>query len=53
MELDRISVEVVYLSAAPEEVESEVNVRVEEAIEGIDGIKWIQQSRIWGRPKST
>ena len=39
MELDRISVEVLYLGAAPEEVEAAVNVRIEEAIQGIDGIK--------------
>ena len=44
MELDRISVEVPYLGAAPEEVESAVTVRIEEAIEGIDGIKQIRST---------
>ena len=44
MELDRIQVEVPYLGAAPEEVEEGVNVRIEEAIQGIDGIKRIQST---------
>ena len=44
MELDRINVEVPYLGAAPEEVEEAVNVRIEEAIQGIDGIKQIQST---------
>ena len=44
IELDRISVEVLYLGAAPEEVESAVTVRIEEAIEGIDGIKQIRST---------
>ena len=44
MELDRINVEVPYLGAAPEEVEQAVNVRIEEAIQGIDGIKQIQST---------
>ena len=35
---DRINVEVPYLGAAPEEVEQAVNVRIEEAIQGIDGL---------------
>ena len=48
MELDRISVEVPYLGAAPEEVESAVNVRIEEAIEGIDGIKQIRSTAYEG-----
>ena len=38
-ELDAISIEVPYLGAAPEEVEQAVCVRIEEAIQGIDGIK--------------
>ena len=42
IELDRINVEVPYLGAAPEEVEEAVCVRIEEAIQGIDGIKQIQ-----------
>ncbi len=40
-ELDMISVAVVYLGAAPEEVEQAVNVRIEEAVQGLDGIKKI------------
>ena len=42
--LDAISVEVPYLGAAPEEVEEGVCVRIEEAIQGIDGIKKITSS---------
>ena len=41
LELDRVSVQVPYLGAAPEEVESAVVVRIEEAIQSIDGIKEI------------
>ena len=41
VELDRISIRVPYLGAAPEEVESAVVVRVEESIQNIDGIKEI------------
>ncbi len=44
IELDRISVDVPYLGAAPEEVEDAVNIRIEEAIQGIDGIKQIQST---------
>jgi multidrug efflux pump subunit AcrB len=39
--LDLVTIEVPYLGAAPEEVESAVCVRIEEAIQGIDGIKQI------------
>ena len=39
--LDRIDVQVPYLGAAPEEVEEAVCIRIEEAIQGIDGIKQI------------
>jgi multidrug efflux pump subunit AcrB len=39
--LDLISVTVDYLGAAPEEVEEAVCVRIEEAIQGLDGIKRI------------
>ena len=39
--LDRITVRVSYRGAAPEEVEEGVCVRVEEAIQGLDGIKRI------------
>ncbi len=40
-ELDMVTIDVPYLGAAPEEVESAVSVRIEEAIQGIDGIKQI------------
>ena len=36
--LDVVSVEVPYLGAAPEEVEEAVTIRIEEAIQGLDGI---------------
>ena len=39
--LNRISIQVPYLGAAPEEVESGVVIRIEEAIQGIDGIQRI------------
>ena len=39
--LDRITISVPYLGAAPAEVEEGVNIRIEEAIQGIDGIKQI------------
>ena len=41
IDLDRISIQVPYLGAAPEEVEEGVVVRIEEAIQGVDGIKEI------------
>ena len=44
IELDRISIQVPYLGAAPEEVEEGVVVRIEEAIQGVDGIKEIQST---------
>ena len=44
LELDRINIEVPYLGAAPEEVEAAVTIRIEEAIQGIDGIKQIQST---------
>ena len=37
--LDLITVSVEYLGAAPEEVEEGVNGRIEEAIQGLDGVK--------------
>ena len=40
-ELDMINITVPYLGAAPEEVEDAVSVRIEEAIQGLDGIKQI------------
>ena len=48
MELAQISVEVPYLGAAPEEVEAAVNVRIEGAVEGIDGIKHIRSTAYEG-----
>ena len=47
--LDVITVEVPYLGAAPEEVEQAVAVRVEEAIQGIDGVKRITSTSVEGR----
>ena len=44
VDLDRINIEVPYLGAAPEEVEDAVTIRIEEAIQGIDGIKQIQST---------
>jgi multidrug efflux pump subunit AcrB len=41
LSLDLITVTVPYLGAAPEEVEEGVCVRVEEAIQGLDGVKRI------------
>ncbi len=41
LELDIVSIQVPYLGAAPEEVEEGVNIRIEEAIQGIDGIDQI------------
>ena len=41
LSLDMITIEVPYLGAAPEEVEEAVSVRIEEAIQGLDGIKEI------------
>ncbi|MEE8129879.1 MAG: efflux RND transporter permease subunit, partial [Vicinamibacterales bacterium] len=47
--LDRISIEVPYLGAAPDEVEEAVCVRIEEAIVGVDGIKQITSTASEGR----
>jgi multidrug efflux pump subunit AcrB len=46
--LEMVTVEVPYLGAAPEEVESGVSVRIEEAIQGIDGIKKITSTAYEG-----
>ena len=48
IDLDRINIQVPYLGAAPEEVEEAVNVRIEEAIQGLDGIKQIQATAAEG-----
>lgn len=39
IDLDRISIEVVYKGASPDEVESSVVSRVEEAVAGVDGVR--------------
>ena len=44
IQLDQISIQVPYLGAAPEEVESGVVIRIEEALQGIDGIKELQST---------
>ena len=48
IELGRVIIEVPYLGAAPEEVEEAVTIRIEEAIQGIDGIKEIQSTAAEG-----
>ena len=48
VELDRISIQVPYLGAAPEEVEEGVVIRIEEAIHGVDGIKEIRSTAAEG-----
>ncbi len=47
--LDMVTVEVVYRGAAPEEVEEAVCVRIEEAVQGIDGIKKMTSTANEGR----
>ena len=49
--LDMITVSVEYLGAAPEEVEEAVCTRLEEAIQGLDGIKRITSTASEGRGK--
>jgi multidrug efflux pump subunit AcrB len=44
LELDAVSVAVPYLGAAPEEVEEAVCIRIEEAVEGTEGINKIRSS---------
>ena len=46
--LDRITVSVTHLGAAPQEVEEAVCIRIEEAIQGIDGIKEITSTAAEG-----
>jgi multidrug efflux pump subunit AcrB len=48
-DLDMVSIEVTYLGAAPEEVEQAVSIRIEEAIQGIDGIKKVTSTASEGR----
>ena len=45
---DRINIEVPYLGAAPEEVEQAVCVRLEEAIQGLEGIEQITSTASQG-----
>ena len=47
-ELDRVSVDVAYPGASPEEVEQGIILAVEEAIRGIDGIKEIKATALEG-----
>ncbi len=47
--LDMITVEVPYLGAAPEEVEEAVCIRIEEAVQGIEGVKEITSEAYEGR----
>jgi len=51
--LDMITVQVSYRGAAPEEVEEGVCIRIEEAIEGLDGIKRITSSASEGNGSVT
>ncbi|MCB1052021.1 MAG: efflux RND transporter permease subunit, partial [Acidobacteria bacterium] len=46
--LDLITIQMKYLGAAPEEVEEAVCVRIEEAIQGLDGIKRIRSTSAEG-----
>jgi len=48
IDIDQISVSVTYLGAAPEEVEEGVCVRIEEEIQGIDGIERITSNAAEG-----
>jgi multidrug efflux pump subunit AcrB len=41
---DMINVSVVYRGAAPQEVEEAVNVRIEEAVQGLEGIKRVRST---------
>lgn len=44
LDIDIINVGVLYLGAAPEEVEEGVCIRIEEALDGIDGVKKISST---------
>jgi len=48
IEIDVIAIGVQYLGAAPEEVEEGVCIRIEEEIQGIDGIEKIRSSAVEG-----
>ncbi len=49
IDIDMVTVTVEYLGAAPEEVEEGVCVRIEEEIQGIDGIDKINSTAVEGR----
>ncbi|MFP8878670.1 MAG: efflux RND transporter permease subunit [Myxococcota bacterium] len=49
IDVNLIIVSVVYLGAAPEEVEEGVCIRIEEELEGIDGVERIQSTANEGR----
>ena len=53
IDLDMVSVQVPYLGATPEDVERAVCIRVEEAIQGIDGIKRIRSTAVEGMGTTT
>ena len=44
-----ISVSVAYLGAAPEEVEEAVCMRIEESIQGLDGVKHVRSTAVEGQ----
>ena len=46
VEMDMITVQVPYLGATPSEVEEAICVRVEEQVQGVDGIKKITSSAV-------
>ena len=48
VEMDIISVQVPYLGATPSEVEEAICVRVEEQVQGVDGIKKITSAAVEG-----
>jgi multidrug efflux pump subunit AcrB len=48
VDIDVISVTVEYLGAAPEEVESGVCTRIEEEVEGVEGIEQIRSTAVEG-----
>ena len=48
IDLDMITIDVNYLGATPAEVEQAVSVRIEEAIQGIDGIQLPMSARVSG-----
>ncbi len=47
--MDRVSVSVSYPGATPAEVEQSIVVKIEEAVEGIDGLKRVRATAVEGR----